>query len=161
VITIAPITIGQITEAKQLLSYVWSCTYSDHLSPEAIQKVTSIWHAPERLQKQIENPDVYFAGAMEDNKLVGIITAEKEDDQVLFITRLYVHPNHQRKGIGSKLYKAAVEHFIGIKRVKLDVDDVNHRALEFYKKLGFTEIERKEEELAGEKHTSIVMAKFI
>jgi hypothetical protein len=67
------------------------------LSPQTIQKVTSLWHDPERLAEQAQNPDIFFGAAKEEGKIVGLVTAASIDKNTIMVFRLYVHPSYQRR----------------------------------------------------------------
>ncbi len=159
-ITVHPVKLEEILEVKQLLSYTWSCTYGEFLSPKTIEKVTSVWHSPENLKAQTQDPSVYFAVAKDSNgKIVGLVTARAIDNSIIVVYRLYVHPASQRQGIGTLLLSAAIKHFPNRKIVKLEVEELNKKAINFYKKQGFKEVERKQENIEGETLNTIVMEK--
>jgi ribosomal protein S18 acetylase RimI-like enzyme len=55
--------------------------------------------------------------------------------------KLYVHPDHQGTGLGSRLL-AEVEALVEGDRLWLEVVDGNDRAVDFYRSAGFEEVER-------------------
>lgn len=55
--------------------------------------------------------------------------------------KLYVHPSHHGRGIGSRLL-AEVESRVEGDQLWLEVVDGNHQAFQFYRARGFTEVER-------------------
>ena len=77
------------------------------------------------------------------------------------IYRLYVHPQHQRKGIGRRLLEASVSACPEVKKLQLEVEEQNQKALAFYRKNGFTETGRKEEKVEAERLIVIVMEKHL
>ena len=102
--TVQKVALDEIPQVKKLLSYTWSDTYGNFLSKRTIEKVTAVWHHPENLKAQAQNPDIYFATAQDETgKIVGLVTGRKISDDTLFMKRLYVHPRHQRQGIGKQL----------------------------------------------------------
>lgn len=160
-ITIYRVTQEDIPEAKQVLSHTWKDTYGSFLSNKTIEKVTTVWHDPEALKAQAMNPEIYFAVAKEEGKVVGLITVRKIDEMAIFMNRLYIHPDYQRRGIGSKLFDSSLQAFPTSKVVRLEVEEENKKGLSFYLKQGFTEVERKTDEIEGEKLKSIVMEKKV
>jgi ribosomal protein S18 acetylase RimI-like enzyme len=160
-ITIHKVQQEDIPEVKQVLSRTWKDTYGSFLSDATIEKVTTVWHDPEALKAQAINPEIYFAVAKEGGKIIGLITVSKVDNITIFMNRLYIHPDYQRQGIGSKLFNSSLEAFPNAKVVRLEVEEENKKGLSFYLKQGFKEVERKTDEIEGEKLKSIVMEKRI
>ena len=60
----------------------------------------------------------------------------------LNIGRIFVSPEHFRKGYGSFMMKEIESMFPGVKEVALDTPEWNTRTNSFYTKLGYTEIKR-------------------
>jgi ribosomal protein S18 acetylase RimI-like enzyme len=159
-LTIERATVKDIPEVKQLLSYTWKDTYGNFLSAKTIEKVTTVWHHPEALKSQAENPDIYFAIAKDGNgKIVGLITVGRIGKKSVHIGRLYVHPEVQRQGIGSQLFAAALKAFPNTEVIRLEVEEENKKGVSFYYKQGFREVERKIDAIEGEQMQSIVMEK--
>lgn len=156
-ITIREVIQDEIPEVKHLLSYVWKDTYSNVYSPEAIEKVTSVWHSPKALSQQVEDENTYFACAKDEKGvIIGLVTARKVK-HTLHIGRLYIHPNYQRKGIGSQLMSAAIAYFSDIKTLQLECEKQNEKALSFYQKQGFNIVKEKEENVEGAKVKTVIM----
>lgn len=59
------------------------------------------------------------------------------------ILRIAVHPEHQSRGIGTRLIQAAFEKLkeMGLQEVDLDVDVVKAGAIHLYEKMGFRMVE--------------------
>lgn len=150
----------EVEEIKRVLDEAWSDTYGPFLSQETIQKVTSVWHDPVLLAAQVQNPDIFLGVAKnEADAILGMVTACKLDKDTVLIDRLYVHPRHQRKGIGSGLLREGILAFPGIRRVRLEVYGQNQKGLSFYLKQGFSEIGREEERIEAEILESVEMEK--
>ena len=161
-IRIEPAKVGEVQEIKQVLSDTWIDTYDSFLSEKTIQKVTSFWHDPNLLASQIQNPDFFFAVAKDERAtILGLVTARKLDNDTVVISRLYVHPQYQRKGIGKMLLNTSLSAIPETKRVRLEVEEQNQKGLSFYLKQGFKDIGRKEENVEGETLKVIEMEKRI
>ena len=63
-------------------------------------------------------------------------------DDVLNIGRIFVAPEHFRKGYGSFMMHEIETMFPGVKEFTLDTPDWNVRTNSFYAKLGYKEIKR-------------------
>lgn len=76
--------------------------------------------------------------ARDADKPVGFLTAKKNTGEHR-ISRLFVLPEYQRKGVGKKLLESSVA-WLGVEEpIKLQVITHNASAREFYKGFGFTE----------------------
>ena len=159
-ITVQQAHVDEVRQIKQVLSETWIDTYSSFLPVEVIHKITSVWHSPATLAAEIENERVFFNVVKnEQGEIVGLVTAGRPSEEVVYIARLYVLPGHQRQGIGARLMDACVAAFPGTKTLRLEVEEQNEKGLSFYRKQGFREISRKEEELEGVSLTVVEMEK--
>ena len=53
--------VKDVPEIKQVLSETWRATYSSFLSQATINTVTSVWHSPDQLAAEIQNPRIFLA----------------------------------------------------------------------------------------------------
>ena len=161
-ITVQPAGVEEVHEIKQVLSETWIDTYGPFLPAEVIQKVTTLWHSPETLAAEIENSRVFFTVAKDEHgAILGLMAADRSSDEVVSVGRLYVRPGYQRRGIGGMLLDACIAAFPGARRLRLEVEAQNGKGLSFYRKQGFKEISRKEEEIEGISLKVIEMEKQI
>ena len=161
-ITLHKAKIEEILEIKKLLHETWTTAYSNIYSPEAIEMVTSEWHSPELLTKQVQDSSSFFEVAKDGNKIVGMCNASlTHEGKVINIQRLYVFPHYQNQGIGSMLIKEAVKAFPKALKVDLEVEKQNHRAFVFYQKHGFKEVGKKVFEVKNVRMPCIIMEKVI
>lgn len=161
VIIIERARLSEIPEIKRLLSETWIDTYGSVYSKETIQRVTTEWHSPDNLSSQIQNTDFYFGLAKENGKIIGLSTSRRVEKDSIFMYRLYVDPNVQRKGIGSKLLDETIKAFPEANTIKLEVEEKNYKAITFYTKMGFKESGKKVENVSDEKIRVIEMEKVL
>ncbi|MFC2143293.1 GNAT family N-acetyltransferase [Candidatus Aenigmatarchaeota archaeon] len=145
-----------IHRIKNLLNICWIETYTGILSDGIMKKFASKWLRMNTIMRSLQNKETFFAGCKYSNRLVGAITAELSRD-IIHVHRLYILPSYQKKGIGSKLLKAAINHFKSAKALELEVLEVNNNAIEFYKKKGFVVSKKKEIKIGDEKLKSFVL----
>ncbi len=161
-ISIQPATVDDVAEIKEVLSDTWIDTYSSFLPVEVIHKITTLWHSPEGLASEIEDERVCFSVAKnEHGAILGLVTAGRPSDEVVYIGRLYVLPGHQRLGIGAKLLDACESFFSGFQVLRLEVEAQNEKGMSFYRKQGFRETSRKEQEIEGISLVVVEMEKRI
>lgn len=153
-------TVKDIEGINNVLAVTWRDTYSSFLSESSIAKVTGEWHTPAILLADIARALTFCGVAMNAGAVVGMITAHLRDE-LLVVTRLYVLPAHQRRGIGQRLLHASYNAFPDASRIRLQVEEQNPAGREFYHKLGFAEIGRTVDDVAGTQLRSIVLERLI
>ena len=77
-------------------------------------------------------------GAYVDDKLIGIIRVVGDGFSVIFIQDLLVHPEFQRKGVGTLLLKKVLCEYESVYQKHLITEDTEKTAL-FYKSLGLVD----------------------
>ena len=137
-ITVQPANVDEIQQIRQLMRETWIDTYHTFIPVEVIYKITALWHKPETLAAEIENENVCFAVAKdENNATLGLLTAARRSDDIVYIGRLYVLPAHQRQGIGVKLLEACIAAFPGARQLRLDVEAENSERPRLLPQTGF------------------------
>lgn len=121
----------------------------------------------EQLTSELLNQDSLFYFARLDEKIVGYLKlnfnqAQKEsvlEGKAFEIERFYILKLHQGKGLGSQLFKKAIEigKDKGYKLLWLGVWEHNTKALEFYTKKGLTAFDSHLFQLGQDAQTDILM----
>ena len=150
---------ADVDSIQQVLSETWIDTYGAHLSRSTIEQVTTNWHDPTLLRSQIEKHGNYFAVAREYAKIVGLITVTGVTSGELYLSRLYVHPEHQRRGVGSALLNAAIAAYPGATMIRLHVEQQNAKGLSYWRKQQFVESGVTIEQIGTESMTVLAMEK--
>ncbi|MFH1648311.1 MAG: GNAT family N-acetyltransferase [Patescibacteria group bacterium] len=138
--TMANITKTKKAEAKKISEVHRGCvlvTNAKFYSPEVIRAWVKEINE-ENVLEQLENSEWY--SIREDNKIVGFTQFDLETG---VIYQMNILPEYQNKGYGKKLYQH-IENILkkeGFKKIELN-SSLN--AINFYKKMGFKEIENIE-----------------
>lgn len=121
----------------------------------------------EQLTSELLNQDSLFYFARLDEEIVGYLKlnfnqAQKEsvlEGKAFEIERFYILKLHQGKGLGSQLFKKAIEigKEKGYKLIWLGVWEHNTKALEFYTKKGLTAFDSHLFQLGQDAQTDILM----
>ena len=162
IVSIERASIEDVPEIKRLPSETWLATYRPLLSQATINTVTSVWHSPNQLAVEIQNPHIFFGVAkIADGTIAGLTTIGQRTDDTIGLSRLYVHPQYQRHGIGSKLLHAGIAAFPTARIILLEVEEHNQQAYAFYLRHGLLDMESKEERVHSDVIKVIVMAKHL
>jgi ribosomal protein S18 acetylase RimI-like enzyme/predicted nucleotidyltransferase len=127
----------------------WRITYEHIFAPEFIANFLQRAYSSESLRRSIESDRSVFLVAKDGNQVVGFCHAgEGRNGAELF--RLYVLPNHWRRGIGGRLLGIAEEWLIrrGVTDYFCYVHSQNEAGKAFYGKQGF--VHRPERDREGE-----------
>lgn len=137
---IIPAKETDVNEIRQLLCKVWADTFHGILSDHIVAKVPLTAYDYQFLKSQLQNPSIKFLIVKNTNeKIVGVINA-KQDEEVLYINRLYIDPAFQGQGIGIRLVDEMTNLFPSAKKIILEVVEKNTDAIKFYLKNGFSVI---------------------
>jgi ribosomal protein S18 acetylase RimI-like enzyme len=128
---------GDIPAVRALLVETWHHTYDALIGVEMVTEITNSWHSLDNLALQLALPDTSFLVADDDGAIVGHAFADAQRPPVLVISRLYVLPARQRRGIGKRLLDAAVAHYPACEIARLEVEAENAKGLSFYRREGF------------------------
>ena len=81
-----------------------------------------------------------FLVAVEEERIVGYVSAMKEKQRAIHIASIAVHPSYRRRNIARRLMTTLLKTLKGMKvsSVKLEVRSSNIAAKRFYETLGFT-----------------------
>ncbi|MFB6145495.1 MAG: N-acetyltransferase family protein [Candidatus Nanohaloarchaea archaeon] len=135
----------------------WKDAYSRFLSEDTIEEVIEDWYSVEDLEE--ETGDQIFYVAEKDGKVVGFVHATIEDGGAS-LHRIYLDPDYQRQGIGSKLYERMMKELPETtEKIELEVLAENKKGKSFYRKKGFETQETEEIELKGEKVEQKILVK--
>jgi ribosomal protein S18 acetylase RimI-like enzyme len=151
-------TVEEVDPIKQVLSETWAATYGDHLSRSTIEQVTKHWHDPGLLLSQIQRPGDFFAVAKDhDGRIIGLITLVALADGELLLSRLYVLPSCQGKGVGSGLLNAAIASYPRATVIRLEVERHNTRGHAYWRGQKFVDVGTKIEQIGSDTIEVITM----
>lgn len=117
--------------------------YTDYSEAEISALYAAVgWSAytekPDTLREAFRNSMIVLA-AYEGEKLAGIIRVVGDGCTVVFIQDLLVHPEYQRRGIGSALLKSILDRYSRVRQIEL-VTDNTPGTVAFYRSMGFREL---------------------
>lgn len=133
---------ADLAAVRQLLVVTWLDTYDAVLGSEEVVAITDAWHSVAVLAPQLEMPRTSFLVAENEGMIVGHLFANAQRPPLLVVSRLYVLPDRQRRGIGAQLLATALRRHADAEVVRLDVAESNRKALSFYRRQGFQDVSR-------------------
>lgn len=128
---------ADVAAVSRLLNETWHRTYDGLMGPEAVTRMSAAWHRPEVLAQQLGRTRSAFLVAERGRRIVGHAYARMTRGGALFLARLYVHPDYQRRSIGTELLTHLLPLFPQAQTIELTVVKQNIRAVEFYRRYEF------------------------
>ncbi|MDD4921716.1 MAG: GNAT family N-acetyltransferase [Bacteroidales bacterium] len=139
-ITFQQATTKDIDLLRHIAEKTWFVTYRDMLSQEQMDYMFDMMYSPESINKQMTVLNHVFYLAFQDEKPLGYVSVEQQEETLFHLHKLYIMPEGQGKGLGRKLmekaYHFAKEHSNG-KECALELNmNRDNPALHFYEKMG-------------------------
>lgn len=131
---------------QEVLYQTWLDTYPNKeigITEEDIKVHFKKSLSPEMLEKRrlgILNPppNQVLLVAKDSDKVVGVCRIVLREN-INQLQAIYVLPSHQRKGVGLMLWKTISKFLDPTKKTIVHVATYNEKAINFYKKIGFSE----------------------
>ncbi|HMQ67748.1 MAG TPA: GNAT family N-acetyltransferase [Ignavibacteria bacterium] len=159
-------SICDLEKIRKIGIYTIIETFALSNEDENTEKYLSESFDPEKVLKELTNPDSEFFLAESDNKVIGYLKinfnkaqSDLNDPDSLEIERIYVYKEYHGKGIGKILFDKALETALRNKLnyIWLGVWENNHRAIAFYKKSGFIEFDKHIFRYGNDDQTDLLM----
>ena len=96
------------------------------------------WH------EQMRNEGHLFQAVEEDAVVGGAILFLSENEEELYIGRIFIDPTHHKKGFGISLMKLAENLYPKVKEINLDTPIWNARTNSFYRKLNYIKVKQED-----------------
>jgi ribosomal protein S18 acetylase RimI-like enzyme len=137
--TIRRAALADLPAIRDVLVTTWHATY-DHIDgPEAVTRITDAWHALPVLEHQLNQPrSCFLLAATAGGQVVATSLASLQSDATtVALSRIYILPDQQRAGLGTRLLRETLAPFAGATLVTLEVAPENLAAIAFYERQGF------------------------
>lgn len=136
---IRPATLADIEGIRQVAQVTWHATYADCIAPHIRARFLEQAYATHTLSDTLSQQPNWFYVATLTEQVIGYAQYVIRYDAQGELVRLYVHPDHQRRGIGRGFLwmGAAAMLAAGVDACYASVAAENTPALAFYQRCGF------------------------
>jgi GNAT superfamily N-acetyltransferase len=148
-ISIRPALRSDIAAIQGVARLAWAAAYQG--MPQAIQEQAIVtWYSDEVLATAIEGRQSLFLVAERAKAVVAFVHLYHVSSKVIQLARIYLLPNEQRKGLGTRLLNAALAMLpSGIETIAVEVEEQNHQARTFYEHRGFIPVSQTTANIFG------------
>ena len=133
-----------VKAVRDLLVDAFEATYVPFYGPETVRKMTDAWHSIAAIKSRINKRDAEFLVADDGKRLggMGYAAMYPKMAKTAMLHQLYVHPSCQGEGIGRDIFAELETCFPDAEIMRLEVAIENVRAISFYNRLGFVEVDK-------------------
>jgi ribosomal protein S18 acetylase RimI-like enzyme len=144
IIRIDPVSPADVDALAALARVVWQQAYADMISQAQIDYMLAQRYNAARLLAELETAGIWWDKAVCDGQLAAFASTQLTGTPgEMKLDKLYVDPRQQRLGLGGQLIERAEQRARaqGLQTLILAVNKNNTRALNAYRKHGFSERE--------------------
>ena len=132
-----------LASIRELLVETWHATYDAIYGVDRVTAITDDWHSMASLARRLTRPNSEFLVADDGKAIAGMAFAVASGDgKTVMLQQLYVRPAFQGSGVGGMLLDEILNCFPDADTVRLEVEEANSRAIDFYKGYGFEPVGR-------------------
>lgn len=126
---------AEIPEIAALADKIWNEHYPNIIGQVQVDyMLEKIYNASSLAAQMDEGQQFFFIEYM--GRRCGFLSVSQKNSGC-FIHKFYVDVSEHGKGLGTAAFEALMEHFPHISEYRLQVNRQNHKAINFYFKLGF------------------------
>jgi GNAT superfamily N-acetyltransferase len=133
---IRPVEPRDLPAVRAALVEAWHATYDALIGAERVSALTDTWHSPRALARELTDPECVFLLAEVAGRVIAVSTAKAEPSGAVKLSRLYLVPSAQGRGLGKRLMDETLAPF-GRTAVWLTAHSGNSGAIGFYRRYGF------------------------
>ena len=146
---------SDIRAVQDVARRTWDDTYHDTI-PQGVQaKFLERAYSEVSLKRRMTS-DVFLVAVL-GGEVVGFADFEPVSRRAAYLGALYVLPEYQQRGIGTRLLRAGIAAFPTTTKFTLRVEKHNSRAADFYRRHGFEATGEATEDLFGHESREIEM----
>lgn len=146
-----------IKQVQNVAKRSWNDTYEGIIPFNVQENFLKSTYNDEIMQKRLDGSVIFVA--VVENNIVGFANFSwvKSGGKVE-LGAIYLHPEHQRKGIGTALLQEGIRNLEGVREICINVEKENKIGKTFYEAKGFETVEEFDEDFDGHILKTVRMA---
>jgi GNAT superfamily N-acetyltransferase len=139
-----------IEAVQKVAEQSWNDTYEGIIPRDIQKRFLESAYSKEMMEKRLETSYLYVVESKAEIAGFANFSQVKVDGNIE-LGAIYLLPEMQGMGLGTKLLKKAVESIEGIKMIFINVEEENLKGRVFYQNKGFDPLSKFEDDLFGHK----------
>jgi ribosomal protein S18 acetylase RimI-like enzyme len=137
--TIRPATLADVNSVAEVARHTWDVTYAQSVATHNRRQFLDRAYTTQALREAISHERGWFFVALQGETVVGFAQYLRRFDGQGELVRIYVHPDHQRRGIGRGFLATGLAAMAatGINHCYVSAEANNVTARAFYERFGF------------------------
>jgi diamine N-acetyltransferase len=132
-----PATPEDIPLIARLADRIWRAHYTPIIGTAQVEYMLGNLYSEKSLRKQVEDGQQYFL-AEHEGEVIGYVSVSENPANELFLHKFYLEVSRQGKGFGKKIFAELLERFPNVETIRLQVNRMNYKSVNFYFRVGFT-----------------------
>lgn len=125
-----------ITVIHNLAEEIWKAYYPAIISITQVDYMLDLMYSENALRKQLEDGHIFYL-AFEQEIPVGYFSYTEKEKGKYFLNKFYIKTNLHRSGTGSQMFNFLLQLLPTGHDLRLTVNRMNYKAINFYFKNGF------------------------
>ncbi len=121
---------------------IWRAHYVLIIGNEQVDYMLEKMYSANSLAEQMADGQQFFIASVA-NQPIGYLSISKKNESEFFMHKFYMEMKEQGKGYGKKIFAELLLRFPELKTMKLQVNRMNYKTINFYFRLGFVIEEAK------------------
>lgn len=121
----------------QLAEIIWWKHYPAIIGEDQVRYMLERMYSLSSLQTQLKSESISFYLIEQEGEVLGFISFETRSEQEGFINKFYILPEVSNQGLGKWAFYELLKHYPEIQEIRLQVNRLNFKPINFYFSLGF------------------------
>jgi RimJ/RimL family protein N-acetyltransferase len=135
-VTLHPATFSDLPLIADLADRIWRVHYTPIIGSEQVEFMLDKMYSVRSLSEQFNDGQKFFL-VYAAKKPVGYVSISSKNGSDFFLHKFYLEISEQGKGIGKKTFALLRSLFPDTKTIRLQVNRMNFKSVNFYFRLGF------------------------
>lgn len=127
---------ADIAVIQQLANKIWWAHYPNIIGDDQVTYMLNRFYSENALMEQMQLGQQFYL-IQSESDFLGFVAITAVSPSEYFINKFYVDIEQHRQGIGSKVFEALLAMYSDAQVIKLQVNRMNYKPINFYFKMGF------------------------